>query len=76
MSVHKPIRLRPQTIITDFGYNNQTFSCDISFVERLQLLFSKRVWFKMHGTQINRLAQGMSHNGLPINFEEVKDDKI
>lgn len=70
MNVHKPIIIRPKTIITDFGYNNQTFSCDIKFADRLRLLFSKRVWFKMHGSQINRLASGMAHNGLPIDFGE------
>ena len=65
MHANKSIVIRPQTVITDFGYNNQTFSCDIKFVDRLKMLFSKRVWFVMHGTQINRLAQGMGHNGLP-----------
>ena len=69
MNVNESIRIRPKTIITDFGYNNQTFSCDIKFVDRLKMLFSKRVWFVMHGTQINRLAQGMEHNGLPIEFD-------
>lgn len=69
MHTNKSIVIRPKTIITDFGYNNQSFSCDIKFVDRLKILFSKRVWFKMHGTQINRLAQGMAHNGLPFNFK-------
>lgn len=69
MNTNKSIRIRPHTIITDFGYNNQTFSCEIKFTDRLRLLFSKHIWFKMHGTQINRLAQGMAHNGLPINFD-------
>lgn len=69
MHANKSIRIRPKTIITDFGYDNQTFSCYIKFTDRLKMLFSKWVWFKMHGTQINRLAQGMAHNGLPFDFE-------
>ena len=69
MHAIKSIVIRPKTIITDFGYNNQTFSCEIKFVDRLKMLFSKNVWFKMHGTQINRLAQGMGHNGLPFDFD-------
>ena len=66
MHANKSIRITPKTIITDFGYNNQTFSCDVKFVDRLKMLFSKRIWFKMHGSQINKLARGMEHNGLPI----------
>lgn len=65
MNVHKPVVVRPKTIITDFGYNSQLFSCDIKFSDRLRMLFSKKVWIRMYGSQINRLAQGMSHNGLP-----------
>ena len=66
MKANKPVMIRPKTTITDFGYNNQIFSCDIKFVDRLKMLFSKRAWFKMHGSQINKLAQGMEHNGLPV----------
>ena len=68
MKANNPIVIRPKTIITDFGYNNQTFSCRIKFTDRLKMLFSELVWFKMHGTQINKLAQGMEHNGLPFDL--------
>lgn len=68
MKAHKPIIIRPKNIITDFGYTSQTFSCEIKFIDRLRLLFSKSVWLKMHGTQINRLASGMAHNGFPSDF--------
>ena len=68
MKANKPVVIRPKTTITDFGHNNQIFSCDIKFVDRLKMLFSKRAWFKMHGSQINKLAQGIDHNGLPVEF--------
>ena len=58
--------LRPKNVVTDFGYNNQMFSCDVSFKDRFRMLFKKRVWFKMHGSHINRLAKGMGHNGMPF----------
>ena len=65
MNVHKPVVIRPKTIITSFGYTSQLFSCEIRFLDRVRMLFSKTIWIRMHGSQINRLAQGMSHNGLP-----------
>lgn len=70
MNVHKPVVIEPKTVITNFGYTSQLFSCDIKFLDRLRMLFSKRVWIRIYGSQINRLAQGMSHNGLPQDGSE------
>lgn len=59
MKAIKSVRLIPKTVITNFSYTDQTFSCYIPFRERLKILFGKTSWFTIHGSDINRLARGM-----------------